>query len=113
MSGPMPGYAKFLIGLAAALLAGWISHGPLGQGEAFIAQLEVRATAELRKAELPGVSVRFPRDPLARQAILSGPANDFQREGQGLFPGINDRIGGLPGVSDFRWEESACCAEGR
>ncbi|MDQ4087670.1 MAG: hypothetical protein M3177_06650 [Pseudomonadota bacterium] len=101
----MPAYARLLIGLFAALLAGWIAHGPLGQGEAFIGQLEARGAQVVRDAELPGVQVRFPRDPLSRQAILSGTANDFQREGQGLFPGINDRIRDLPGVSGLRWED--------
>ena len=109
----MPAYRKFLLGLAAALVAGWISHGPLGRGEAFVGELEARAGGVLRKAEVAGVQVRFERDPLSRQAILSGPADDFQREGQGLFPGINDRIRGVPGVAGLRWEETACCAEGR
>ena len=110
MKRAMPAYAKFLIGLAAALLAGWISHGPLGQGEAFIAGLEARSEATLRQAELPGVRVRFPRDPLSREAILTGNANDFQREGQGLFPGINDRIREVPGVAGLRWDDNDCCA---
>ena len=30
---------KVLIGFVAALAAGWISHGPLGRGEAFIGSL--------------------------------------------------------------------------
>ena len=102
----MPAFAKLLIGLAAALLAGWISHGPFGQGEAFIVSLEARAKAEVREAAVPGVDVRFARDPLRREAILSGPANDFQREGQGLFPGLNDRIEAVPGVGGLRWEDS-------
>lgn len=96
--------AKFLIGLGAALAAGWIGHGPLGQGEAFVAQLETRAAQVVRRAELTTVQVRFGRDPLSRQAILSGTANDFQREGQGLFPGINDRVRDMAGVSGIRWE---------
>ncbi len=102
----MPGFAKFLIGLGAALLAGWISHGPLGQGEAYIDSLEARAKAEVREAAVAGVDVRFPRDPLRREAQLSGPANDFQREGQGLFPGLNDRIRAVPGVDGVRWEDA-------
>lgn len=101
----MPRPARFLIGLAVALIAGWIAHHPLGQGEAFVARLEGRAAQVVREAELTTVWVRFPRDPLARQAILSGTANDFQREGQGLFQGINDRIRDMPGVSGLRWEE--------
>ena len=102
----MPGFAKFLIGLGAALLAGWISHGPLGQGEAYVDSLEARARAEVREAAVAGVAVRFPRDPLRREAQLSGPANDFQREGQGLFPGLNDRIRAVPGVDGVRWDDA-------
>jgi hypothetical protein len=103
---------KFLIGLAAALLTGWISHGPLGQGEAFVGVMEAQARAVVREAELPGVEVRFSRNPLNREAILSGPANEFQREGQGLLPGLNERIRAVPGVATIRWDdpESDCCA---
>jgi hypothetical protein len=107
----MPDFAKFLIGLCAAVLAGWVSHGPLGQGEAFIDRVEARAKAEIAEAGVPGVEVRFSRDPLQREAVLTGPANDFQREGQGLYPGINDRIRDVPGVSGLRWDEATeCCA---
>ena len=101
---------KFLIGLAAALLAGWVAHGPLGPGEAFLKVLEARAGAAVRESEVPGVSVRFGRNPMTREAILSGPANDFQREGMGQLPGLNDRVREVPGVSGVRWDETACCA---
>lgn len=94
---------KFLIGLAAALLAGWIGHGPLGQGEAFIDRLDSQAKAVVKQSELP-VQVRFDRAPLRRKAILSGEADQFQREGQGNFPGINARVAAVPGVSGVRWE---------
>ncbi len=106
----MPSAVKFLIGLAAALVAGWVSHGPLGRGDAFIARLEAQANAAVREAGLPRVTVRFDRDPLSRQAILTGPANDFQREGMGLMPGINDRILAISGVSGIRWDDNDCCA---
>lgn len=96
--------AKFLIGLLAALIAGWIGHGPLGRGEAFVGQLERRAAEVVRQAELTTVQVRFARNPLSREAVLSGTANEFQREGQGLFPGINDRVRDIAGVSGIRWE---------
>ena len=109
----MPSLVKLLIGLAVALLAGWISHGPLGQGEAFIAGVEARAKAEIEKAALPGVDVRLARDPRRRQALLSGPANDFQREGQGLFPGINDRILAVPGVGAATWADTGPVAGSR
>jgi hypothetical protein len=94
---------KLLIGLAAALLSGWIGHGPLGQGEAFIDQLDARSKAVIRQWELP-VQVRFERDPLSRQAILSGHIDQFQREGLPNFPGIKGRVAMVPGVSGVRWE---------
>jgi hypothetical protein len=100
----MPPAIKFLIGLAVALAAGWAGHGPLGQGAAFVDRLDAQAKAVVRDAEVPGVEVRFDRDPLARRAILSGPANEFQREGQGQFPGLNDRVLAIPGVAGVRWE---------
>jgi hypothetical protein len=100
----MPAWGKLLIGLVAALAAGWISHGPLGRGEAFVGRLQAQADAVLARTEVPGVHVRFSRDPLSREAILSGPADEFQREGQGEFPGINDRIAAIAGVSGIRWE---------
>ena len=52
----MPGWLKFTIGLAAALLTGWISHGPLGQGEAFVGLMEAQAKAVVREAAVPGVA---------------------------------------------------------
>ena len=101
---------KYLIGLAVALAAGWIGHGPLGQGEAFVDSLDAQAKAVIRQTNLPAVQVRFDRDPLRREAILSGQADAFQREGQGQFPGINDRIAAIPGVSGIRWDDNDCCA---
>jgi hypothetical protein len=94
---------KFLVGLAAALLAGWIGHGPLGQGQAFVDRLDAQAKDVIRQNEL-AVQVRFERDPLSRRAILSGRADQFQREGMGSLPGINGRIAAIPGVSGVRWE---------
>jgi hypothetical protein len=94
---------KCLIGLAAALLTGWIGHGPLGQGEAFVDRLDAQAKAVIRANELP-VQVRFERNPLSREAILSGQADQFQREGIAGFPGINGRVAAIPGVSGVRWE---------
>jgi hypothetical protein len=106
----MPKVVKLLTGLVAALIAGWVSHGPLGQGKAFIDGLQAAAEAELREAAVPRVTVRFARDPLQREAILIGNANDYQREGMGLYPGLNDRMRAIAGVSGVRWDDSDCCA---
>ena len=108
----MPRWLKFLAGLAAALAVGWLHHGPLGAGERFVDALEARAKLRLKVTNLP-VNVRMERDPLSRTAVLWGEANDFQREGLGSYPGINDRIRTIPGVAGVRWEQTACCAEGR
>ena len=96
---------KFLIGLAAVLLMGWLYHGPIGNGERLISALEAQARAEVAKGEVPGVQVRLRRDPLSRVAVLSGPADDFQREGMGQFPGLNDRVGSVEGISGVRWAD--------
>lgn len=101
----MPRLGKLLIGFAAALLAGWIAHGPLGRGAVFIDTLQAGSEAVVRAAELPGVTVSFPRDPLSRTAWLAGPANDFQRNGQGDLPGLNARVAAVPGVGAVRWAD--------
>jgi hypothetical protein len=93
---------KFLTGLAAVVAMGWIHHGPLGHGEAFIQRIESQAQAAVAKTEVP-VQVRLQRDPLSREAILSGEADEFQREGQGSLKGINDIVGEIEGISDVQW----------
>ena len=98
---------KFLIGLAAVLLMGWISHDPLGNGEALVQRLEGEARAAVVESEVPGIDVRLGRDPLSRRATLSGPANDYQREGMGEYPGLNDRVGAIEGISGIVWENPA------
>lgn len=99
----MPATGKFLIGLVAVLLMGWASHGPLGNGERLLANLEAQAQQAVAAGEVQGIEVRMARNPMARVAILSGPANDFQREGMGQFPGLNDRVRGIEGISRLEW----------
>jgi hypothetical protein len=101
----MPPWLKFTIGLAAALAAGWIHHGPLGGGAQFIDALQAEADARISYAAVPGVSARLERAPLRRTAILSGPADDFQRRGMGSFPGLTERIATVPGVAGARWAD--------
>jgi hypothetical protein len=96
---------KFLIGLVAVIAMGWIQHGPLGHGEAFLRGIETRAQAAVAKTEVP-VQVHMQRDPMARVAILSGQADEFQREGQGSLKGINDLVREVDGVSDIKWVDA-------
>jgi hypothetical protein len=101
----MPTAVRILIGFAAALLAGWIGHGPVGRGALFLDSLQAQTEAALRDAAVPGVTVSFPRDPLSRTAWLSGPANDLQRNGMGGLQGINQRVAAISGVAAVRWTD--------
>jgi hypothetical protein len=101
----MAPWVKLMIGLAAALAAAAIHHGPLGHGEAFVRTLEAQAEQVVRRADIAGVEVRMQRDPLGRTAILSGPADRFQREGQGSFPGLNERVAGIRGIGAVAWTD--------
>jgi hypothetical protein len=96
---------KVTTGLVLALAAGWISHGPLGGGERLISSLERQARAAVAEAELPGIVVRLDRHPLARNATLSGPANDLQREGLGSQMGISDYVRSVDGIGAVRWAD--------
>ena len=102
----MSATVKFLIGLAATLLMGWIYHGPLGTGERLIDTLEGQARQAVAATEVPNVDVRLSRRPLARVATLSGPADEFQREGQGSLKGLNDVVGEIEGISGVDWADT-------
>jgi hypothetical protein len=101
----MPPVLKATIGLLLALAAAWISHAPLGKGERLIDRLEGEARQEVAKADLPGIKVSLSRDPLARAARLSGPANDLQREGLGSQKGVSDYVRDVEGISSVRWAD--------
>lgn len=109
----MNAWLKFLIGLAAALAVGVISHWPLGYGEAFVDRLDAGAQAVMRRNRLPGVTAVMQRDPLARVVIMSGPANRFQRTGRlsdkdqgdltGEVRGIDDQMLAIAGMARIEW----------
>lgn len=101
----MPPILKATIGLLLALAAAWTWHGPLGQGERLIDRLQREAGQGVAKAELTGITVRLSRDPLARTATLSGPANDLQREGLGSQMGVSDYVREVEGISGVRWAD--------
>ncbi|HEX8512420.1 MAG TPA: hypothetical protein VF688_04865 [Allosphingosinicella sp.] len=96
---------KATIGLFAALAAAWVWHGPLGYGERLIDRLEEEARAGVAKTELPGIEIGLSRDPLARTARLSGPANGLQREGLGSQKGVSDHVRDVEGISNVRWAD--------
>jgi hypothetical protein len=102
----MPSALKFLIGLAAVLIMGFVWHGPLGNGAQIIDALEAQARAAVAEGELPGIAVNMARDPLARRATISGQANDLQREGMGeTGMGLKDYVRSVEGISSVRWSD--------
>jgi hypothetical protein len=96
---------KVLIGLAATLIAAWLWHGPLGNGPSFVDGLERQARAAVATTDLTGIEVRLQRSPLARKAMLSGRADDVQREGLGSEKGLSDLIRDVPGIARVRWTD--------
>lgn len=96
---------KVAIGLFVALSAAWVWHAPLGYGERLIDRLEGEARTEVARTELVGIQVSLSRDPLARTARLSGPANALQREGLGSQKGVSDHVRDVEGISNVRWAD--------
>jgi hypothetical protein len=103
---------KLLIGLSATILMGWVWHGPMGNGAKLIDAIEGNAKAAVAGAGLPGIEVRLDRDPLSRRAILSGPADSFQRQGMGSEPGLTGIVAGVKGVGSVRWADEGGATPG-
>jgi hypothetical protein len=101
----MPPVVKTFIGLLLALAAAWIWHAPLGNGGRLIDRLQREAEQGVADSGLPGIKVSLSRDPLARAATLSGPANDLQREGLGSQKGVSDYVRDVEGISGVRWTD--------
>ncbi|MEA3002082.1 MAG: hypothetical protein QOH81_870 [Sphingomonadales bacterium] len=97
---------KLLVGMVAIMLLGWVWHGPAGRGEAFAAALDAQARAAIDPIGIPGIRVRMARDPIRRVAIMSGPADDIQREGLGSEMGLSDYVQAVPGVAGVHWTDA-------
>ena len=88
-----------LAGIAATLALGAVWHGPLGAGSRMAARMEARAQQFLIDWDLPEVHARVATGPISRMVLLSGPANDFQRDES------KRRILTLPGVEAVAYED--------
>jgi len=111
MNRPMSLWPKLLIGLLLTLLTGWLSFGPLGQGEAYLNLLQQRAEFVLRISEVPNIQARIGRAPLTRTVFLCGPTIEFQRNGtlawQGGandLPGLDGRMLEVGGIAAVVWD---------
>lgn len=94
---------KLLIGAAATTLLALAVHGPLGGGQAFISSLQTKAAAAVASSGV-GVRVSFPKAPLERLAVLTGPADPAARAK------IEAAVRAVPGVHDVAWTAAAVAA---
>jgi len=94
-------------GIAATIVASLLWHGPLGAGDRFARRADRIARATLDYYELPAVSAQLARNPLARELVLSGPADRFQHKE------LLRIMGQVPGVNAVRWDPSSLPTEAR
>jgi hypothetical protein len=88
-------------GLAVALAAAALWHGPFGGADRLTARVERTARLALDHYEMTRVSARLHHGPLTRALILKGPADDFQRSE------LVRLMSQVPGVSRARWSEGS------
>jgi hypothetical protein len=84
-------------GAVVAIALALIWHGPLGGAGRFEALVEKSIRQTLVHYEMTQVTAHLHHGPLTRRVMLSGPADDFQRQGLVEFM---DKV---PGVSDSSW----------
>ena len=97
----------FASGIAATIAFAALWHGPFGAGERLAVRAEKIARKTLDYYEMPAVSARVARHPLARTMMLSGPADRFQRSE------LVRIMGQVPGVNAVRWDPNSLPQEAR
>lgn len=88
------------IGVVAALVLAALWHGPLGGATRFEAAVQRDIQQTLVHYEMTQVTAHLHQDPLTRTVMLSGPADDFQRQGLAEF------MDALPGVGGASWSDN-------
>jgi len=84
-------------GIALAVAAAALWHGPLGAADRFTVSIEKTARFVLVDWEMGHVQGRLHRGPLTRRLLLAGQADDFQRAELARI------MGTIPGVSTANW----------
>jgi len=84
-------------GVAASILLAALWNGPLGGADRFETTVQADIQKTLAYYEMTRVTGHLHGNPLTRRVLLSGPADDFQR--QGLVGFMNQ----IPGVSGTSW----------
>ena len=94
--------SRLILAIAAgtALAAAALWHGPLGAADRLSAAVEANVARTLSYYEMTKVQAGLHHDPLTRRVMMSGTANDFQRNE--LVRLMSD----IPGVSGATWGRS-------
>jgi hypothetical protein len=85
------------LGLLAGFLITALWHGPLGGANRYSVKVELIIKQVLVYYEMPRLTAHLHRDPLTREIILSGPADDFQHSEMARL------LGQIPGVRRAAW----------
>ena len=94
-------YLPIVIGLVLAIALAALWHGPCGAADRFSTEVERQIRQTIVFWEIPQVSGHLHHGPLTRRAMLSGPADDFQRTQLAQY------ISEVPGVSSASWSGAA------
>ena len=85
------------LGIIASIALAGLWHGPMGAADRFSAAVEREAQNALVYYEITQVSAHLHHGPLTRRVMLSGPADDFQREE------LARHMGEVPGIASATW----------
>lgn len=91
--------AVLALGFVAALILAAAWHGPIGGADRFAGGVERNIRQALVENEMTQASGHLLRHPLSRHVLLSGPADDFQRNG------LVELMNLVPGVSGASWTD--------
>lgn len=87
----------FAAGALLSVLLAALWHGPLGGAARFETRVERNIQANLVYYEMTRITAHLHHGPLTRRVMLSGPANDFQRENLGEI------LEEIPGIESASW----------
>ncbi len=90
-------YTMLAAGIVAAIALAALWHGPFGGAARLSTNVERGVKNALVYYEITEVSGHMHHRPLTRRIMLSGPADDFQRQE------LARHIGEVPGVSSATW----------
>ena len=89
----------FLIAAVLTLAAVPLWHGPLGAADRFSTHVEADARDALKDLEMPQIATQLRYNPLARELVLAGPADDWQK---GELARLLSQV---PGVHSVSWSD--------